>query len=136
VIDLGSGSGMDACYAAHLVGARGRVVGIDFRPQQVARARRIAAAAGIDQVEFREGRIEDIPAGNGCADCVISNGVINLSPDKPLVFSEAATAEGIDRLRCRPVGSLHRRSRATRRSSGGDQRRGASIRGAGRGSRA
>ena len=90
VIDLGSGSGMDACYAAHLVGARGRVVGIDFTPQQVARARRLAAAAGLDQVEFREGRIEDIPAGNECADCVISNGVINLSPDKPMVFSEAA----------------------------------------------
>jgi arsenite methyltransferase len=90
VIDLGSGSGMDACYAAHLVGARGRVVGIDFTPQQVARARRLAGAAGLDQVEFREGRIENIPAGNGCADCVISNGVINLSPDKPLVFFEAA----------------------------------------------
>jgi arsenite methyltransferase len=90
VIDLGSGSGMDACYAAHLVGPRGRVVGIDFTPQQLDRARRLATAAGLDQVEFREGRIESIPAAAETFDCVISNGVINLSPDKSRVFSEAA----------------------------------------------
>jgi ubiquinone/menaquinone biosynthesis C-methylase UbiE len=90
VIDLGSGSGMDACYSAQLVGPRGRVVGIDFTPQQLDRARRLATAAGLDQVEFREGRIESIPAADETFDCVISNGVINLSPDKCLVFSEAA----------------------------------------------
>jgi arsenite methyltransferase len=90
VIDLGSGSGMDACYAAHLVGPRGRVTGIDFTPQQVRHARRLATAAGLDQVEFREGRIESIPVDDASVDCVISNGVINLSPDKGRVFSEAA----------------------------------------------
>ncbi|MGH3466050.1 MAG: methyltransferase domain-containing protein [Kribbellaceae bacterium] len=89
VIDLGSGSGMDACYAAQLVGSRGRVVGIDFTPQQLRRAR-LAAGAGLDQVEFREGRIESIPAGDDSFDCVISNGVINLSPHKARVFSEVA----------------------------------------------
>ncbi len=90
VIDLGSGSGMDACYAAQLVGPRGRVVGIDFTPQQLDRARRLATDAGLDQVEFREGRIESIPAADETFDCVLSNGVINLSPDKSRVFSEAA----------------------------------------------
>jgi arsenite methyltransferase len=80
---------MDACYAAQLVGSRGRVIGIDFTPQQVARARRFAAAAALDQVEFHEGRIERIPAGDGSVDCVISNGVVNLSPDKAGVFTEA-----------------------------------------------
>jgi len=68
MVDLGSGSGMDACYAVQLVGSGGRVVGIDVTPQQVARARRIAAAAGLDQVEFHEGGIESIPAGDGSVD--------------------------------------------------------------------
>ena len=90
VVDLGSGSGMDACYAAQLVGPHGRVVGIDFTPQQLDRAGRLAAAAGLDQVEFREGRIESVPAADETFDCVISNGVINLSADKTRVFSEAA----------------------------------------------
>lgn len=90
VIDLGSGSGMDVCYAAQLVGASGRVVGVDFTPQQLDRARRLAAEAGLSQVEFREGRIETIPAGGETFDCVISNGVINLSADKARVFAEAA----------------------------------------------
>ncbi|WP_020388744.1 methyltransferase domain-containing protein [Kribbella catacumbae] len=90
VIDMGSGSGMDACYAALSVGPRGRVVGIDFTPQQLARARRLAAAAGLDQVEFREGRIESLPCGDQTVDCVVSNGVINLAPDKARVFREAA----------------------------------------------
>jgi arsenite methyltransferase len=90
VIDLGSGSGMDACYAACLVGSVGCVTGIDFTTEQVVRARRHAADAGLDQVTFREGRIENIPASDASADCVISNGVINLSPNKAQVFSEAA----------------------------------------------
>jgi arsenite methyltransferase len=90
VIDLGSGSGMDACYAAQLVGPTGRVVGVDFTPQQLDRARRLATEAGLTQVEFREGRIESIPADAGVFDCVISNGVINLSADKARVFAEAA----------------------------------------------
>jgi arsenite methyltransferase len=90
VIDLGSGSGMDACYAAQLVGPGGRVTGVDFTSRQVARARLLAGSAGLEQVEFRQGRIESVPAGDGTADCVISNGVFNLSPDKASVFREAA----------------------------------------------
>ena len=90
VIDLGSGSGMDALVAAEQVGAAGRVVGVDFTAEQLAKARRLATQGGFSQVEFREGRIEQVPADDGSADCVISNGVINLSPDKPRVFAEAA----------------------------------------------
>jgi ubiquinone/menaquinone biosynthesis C-methylase UbiE len=90
VIDLGSGSGMDAFYAAHLVGSAGRVVGIDFTGEQLAKARRLAAEAGIGQVEFSEGRIESPPLPDETFDCVISNGVINLSPHKRRVFAEAA----------------------------------------------
>jgi len=90
VIDLGSGSGTDALFAATQVGADGRVLGIDFTAEQLAKARRVAAAAGFAHVEFREGRIERVPAGDASADCVISNGVINLSAEKPRVFAEAA----------------------------------------------
>jgi arsenite methyltransferase len=90
VIDLGSGSGMDAWYAAHLVGPGGYVLGIDFTPQQLERARRLADEAGVGHVEFLEGRIEHVPADDASFDCVLSNGVINLSPDKERVFAEAA----------------------------------------------
>ncbi len=89
-IDLGSGSGMDAFVAAQLVGPSGRVVGVDFTVEQLDKARRLAARAGLDQVEFREGRIERLPAEDESFDCAISNGVINLSPDKQRVFAEAA----------------------------------------------
>jgi len=90
VVDLGSGSGMDAFYAAGLVGSAGRVIGVDFTVEQLDKARRLAAAAGIDNVEFREGRIERLPADDASFDCAISNGVINLSADKERVFAEAA----------------------------------------------
>jgi arsenite methyltransferase len=90
VVDLGSGSGMDALYAAAFVGPTGRVVGIDFTLEQLEKARKLASAAGADQVEFIEGRIEDLPLDDASMDCVISNGVINLAPDKHAVFSEAA----------------------------------------------
>jgi arsenite methyltransferase len=90
VLDLGSGSGMDAFVAASLVGSPGRVVGVDFTAEQLAKARRIARAAGLTQVEFRHGRIERPPVEGERFDCVISNGVINLSPDKPQVFTAAA----------------------------------------------
>jgi arsenite methyltransferase len=89
VLDLGSGSGMDAFVAAELVGPFGRVVGVDFTAEQLAKARRVAAAAGFTQVGFRHGHIESPPVENERFDCVISNGVINLSPDKPRVFTEA-----------------------------------------------
>ncbi|MGH2954726.1 MAG: methyltransferase domain-containing protein [Solirubrobacterales bacterium] len=92
VIDLGSGSGMDVFFAAHLVGPQGAVVGIDFTVEQLDKARRLAADAGLDQVELREGRIEALPVEDGSCDCVISNGVINLSPEKDRVFGEAARA--------------------------------------------
>ena len=90
VLDLGSGSGMDVFFAAVQVGAHGSVVGVDFTPEQLAKSRRLAGDHGFDQVEFREGRIEGAPADDESADCVISNGVINLAPDKERVFSEAA----------------------------------------------
>jgi ubiquinone/menaquinone biosynthesis C-methylase UbiE len=90
VIDLGSGSGMDVFYAARLVGASGRVVGVDFTAEQLGKARRLAADTGVDHVDFREGRIENPPADDESFDCVISNGVINLSPHKEQVFAAAA----------------------------------------------
>ena len=92
VIDLGSGSGMDAFFAALQVGDRGTVVGVDFTAEQLAKSTRIAAEAGFGQVEFRSGRIERLPVEDGSFDCAISNGVINLSPDKDRVFAEAARA--------------------------------------------
>jgi ubiquinone/menaquinone biosynthesis C-methylase UbiE len=88
VIDLGSGSGMDAFVAADMVGRSGRVVGVDFTAEQLAKARRLAA--GLEHVQFHEGRIEKLPFADASFDCVISNGVINLSADKPRVFAEAA----------------------------------------------
>jgi len=90
VVDLGSGSGMDVLYAAGLVGQTGRVIGVDFTTEQLAKARRLAETQGATWVEFREGRIEDLPVPDASVDCVISNGVINLSPNKPGVFAEAA----------------------------------------------
>jgi arsenite methyltransferase len=90
VVDLGSGSGMDAFFAAIQVGEAGTVIGVDFTAEQLAKARRLAAQGGFDQIAFREGRIEHVPADEQSADCVISNGVVNLSPDKPRVFAEAA----------------------------------------------
>jgi arsenite methyltransferase len=90
VVDLGSGSGMDAFYAAGLVGLTGQVCGVDFTQEQLEKARRLAHEAGLAQVEFRDGRIDALPLGDGTVDCVISNGVINLCPDKKAVFAEAA----------------------------------------------
>ena len=90
VLDLGSGSGMDAFFAAATVGPGGRIEGVDFTREQLAKAGRLAVEAGFDQVRFREGRIEELPAEDASFDCVISNGVINLAPDKSAVFAEAA----------------------------------------------
>ena len=90
VVDLGSGSGMDAFYAAGLVGPTGHVYGVDFTREQLDKARGLAAEAGLAQVEFREARIEALPLADASVDCVISNGVINLCPDKKAVFAEAA----------------------------------------------
>jgi arsenite methyltransferase len=90
VIDLGSGSGMDVFCAAQAVGAEGRVVGVDFTTEQLEKARRLAGEDGLAQVEVREGRIDALPDDGESFDCVISNGVINLSPQKERVFAEAA----------------------------------------------
>jgi arsenite methyltransferase len=92
VVDLGSGSGMDVFFAAERVGTSGRVVGIDFTVEQLEKARKIADEGGYSQVELREGRIEDLPVEDASCDCVISNGVINLAPEKERVFAEAARA--------------------------------------------
>lgn len=90
VLDLGSGSGLDSLLAARQVGPDGRVIGIDMTDEQLAKARRMAADAGLDQVEFRRGYIEDPPVPDSSIDAVISNGVVNLSADKAEVFAHTA----------------------------------------------
>jgi arsenite methyltransferase len=92
VLDLGSGSGMDSFLASLAGGADGRVIGVDMTDEQLAKAARLAAEAGIDNVEFRSGYIEEPPVEAASVDCVISNGVINLSPDKAAVFAAVAKA--------------------------------------------
>lgn len=90
VVDLGSGSGMDTFIAALQVGAGGRVIGVDMTDAQRGKAERLRERAGFAQVEYRKGYIEELPVESASEDCVISNGVINLSADKPRVFREAA----------------------------------------------
>jgi SAM-dependent methyltransferase len=92
VLDLGSGSGTDSFLAALATGTNGQVIGIDMTHQQRAKARRLAAEAAFMQVRFRNGYIERPPVDEASFDCVISNGVVNLSPDKPAVFAAAARA--------------------------------------------
>jgi len=88
VLDLGSGGGLDCFLAAQKVGPGGRVIGVDMTPEMIGKARANAARIGAANVEFRQGQIEAIPLADGEADVVISNCVINLSPDKPAVFRE------------------------------------------------
>ena len=126
VVDLGSGSGMDAFLAAGKVGATGEVIGVDMTDAQLAKARRLAARDGYANTRFEHGYVEHAPVPAGWADAVISNGVINLCSDKPAVFREdrahpqarrlhghfrhrhRASAHRGDRLRRQPVGVLHR----------------------------
>ncbi len=89
VLDLGSGAGLDSFLAARQVGPNGRVIGVDMTPDMVTRARANARAAGADNVEFRLGEIEHLPLADSSVDVVISNCVVNLSPDKPAVWREA-----------------------------------------------
>lgn len=88
VVDLGSGGGLDCFLAAQRVGPTGHVIGVDMTPEMLAKARGNAARLGVANVEFREGYIEHLPVADDEADVVISNCVINLSPDKPQVFRE------------------------------------------------
>jgi arsenite methyltransferase len=89
VVDLGSGGGFDCFLAARQVGATGRVIGVDMTADMIARARDNATRAGHPNVEFRLGEIEHLPVADRMADVIMSNCVINLSPDKPSVFREA-----------------------------------------------
>ena len=90
VVDLGSGAGIDALIAARKVGPDGKVIGVDMTPEMLSAARKNAAAAGAEHVDFREGRLEELPVDDASVDAVTSNCVINLVPDKALVFSEIA----------------------------------------------
>jgi arsenite methyltransferase len=88
VVDIGSGAGIDSLIAGRMVGSEGQVVGIDMTPEMRAKATASASEAGFGNVEFRDGYTESLPVEDGWADVVISNGVLNLSPDKALAYSE------------------------------------------------
>jgi len=94
VLDLGAGGGFDCFVAGRKVGATGRVIGVDMTPDMLAKARRNVASyreqTGLDNVEFRLGEIESLPVADASVDVVISNCVLNLSPDKPRVWREIA----------------------------------------------
>jgi SAM-dependent methyltransferase len=89
VVDLGSGAGLDCFLAAKEVGETGHVIGVDMTPDMISKARENAEKVGISNVEFRLGEIEHIPVADNSADIIMSNCVINLSPDKPKVFRDA-----------------------------------------------
>jgi SAM-dependent methyltransferase len=89
VLDLGAGAGFDAQQEARIVGPSGRVIGVDMTPAMLAKARANAASLGLGNVEFREGYLEQLPVASGSVDLVISNGVVNLCPDKAAVLAEA-----------------------------------------------
>jgi SAM-dependent methyltransferase len=89
VLDLGSGGGFDCFIAAKQVGPTGHVIGVDMTPEMVSRARTNAAKVSATNVEFRLGEIEHLPVADASVDAIVSNCVVNLSPEKPTVFSEA-----------------------------------------------
>lgn len=89
VVDIGAGSGMDTFLAAKAVGESGRVIAVDMTDEMLERGRENVALTGMTQVEFRKGLAEALPVDDGTVDLVISNGVINLCPDKAAVFTEA-----------------------------------------------
>ena len=89
VVDLGSGGGFDSFLAAKKVGSSGKVIGVDMTPDMISKARRNAEAGGYLNVEFRLGEIEYLPVADATVDIIMSNCVINLSPDKQQVFNEA-----------------------------------------------
>ena len=87
VVDVGSGAGTDACLAARHVGASGRVIGVDPTPAMLDKARRLSGGLGLP-VEFRRGSAEELPLDEASVDLLISNGVLNLAPDKAPAFAE------------------------------------------------
>ncbi len=89
VVDLGSGGGFDCFLAARAVGKTGHVIGVDMTPEMISKARENAVKAGLGNVEFRLGEIENLPVADGSADVIMSNCVINLSPEKEKAFKEA-----------------------------------------------
>ena len=90
VIDIGCGAGIDSLIAAKKVGSKGKVIGIDMTEAMLTKARQAGEEAGFSQVEFRNGHAENLPVPDGWADVVISNGVINLTPDKAVTLREIA----------------------------------------------
>jgi arsenite methyltransferase len=90
VVDVGCGAGLDSLIAARMVGPTGRVIGVDMTPAMLDKARNAAREAGLENVEFREGIGEALPVEDGWSDVVISNGVLNLMPDKSLGLDEMA----------------------------------------------
>ena len=90
VVDLGSGGGLDVFLAAKKVGPTGKAIGIDMTPEMLTRARESAKRQGLDNVEFHEATIDELPLADATVDCVISNCVINLAPDKHAVLCEIA----------------------------------------------
>jgi len=95
VLDLGAGGGFDCFLAARQVGPTGRVIGVDMTPEMVSKARGNAARMNVLNVDFRLGEIEHLPVGDGTVDVILSNCVINLSPDKGQVFREAFRVLGV-----------------------------------------
>ena len=89
VLDLGSGAGFDALQAAQMAGPTGRVIGVDMTPAMLQKARDNAALLRLDNTEFREGYLEALPVADDSVDLVMSNGVVNLCPDKAVVLAEA-----------------------------------------------
>lgn len=89
MLDLGCGAGFDTFLAARAVGAKGQVIGVDMTPEMITKARQNKTKGDYANVEFRLGEIEHLPVADGTVDVVLSNCVINLSPDKPQVFREA-----------------------------------------------
>lgn len=92
VLDLGSGAGIDCFLAADMVGKSGKIIGVDMTPEMIEKARENAKKSNYDNVEFRLGEIENLPVADNSVDALISNCVINLSPDKKRVFQEALRA--------------------------------------------
>jgi arsenite methyltransferase len=92
VLDLGAGGGFDCFLAAEKVGETGRVIGVDMTPEMVARARENASRGGFKNVEFRLGEIEHLPVADASVDAIISNCVVNLSPNKPQVYRDTFRA--------------------------------------------